>query len=376
MAIEDENAPADLEYGAACAQIESLLDIKRFREALKLSREAILLDPGREDAYCLAACALFEVDGVDEVERLNLGIRYCEEAIACNPSREWPYRVKSIYLEKMGKHQEAILMAEQAVSASPDSSVAHFNLVKLLFFSGRLFRARWMARILPELAPNEADTFELLGLIAKRGGNFLEAERLFRKALEINPESAYVMGQLAWVLHRCGRLQEAEPLYRASLKLNPFEKNALSKFSSFQTDNQTVGVLNSFIGFSGSLLFFGTLSFPLFFLARNSMPWFISLFLLALCHSLICIGDAKEIGEGETFLDSVNKRRRVPGILGAYIFSAAFVLFLKSYPLWPSLGLGLILCFIGTLLCTLYFRFPKIPSRFRPPKNKFSAFTS
>lgn len=95
------------------------------------------------------------------------------------------------------------------------------NAVVALLRSGAIGEALPLARQLAALAPQDAETRQLLALCLARSGNAVEAEREFAQALRLAPGHAEVLANLAVLLRSLGRVQEAIPLWRRATTAQP-----------------------------------------------------------------------------------------------------------------------------------------------------------
>ncbi len=85
----------------------------------------------------------------------------------------------------------------------------------------RLPEAKALAEALCRERPQDAEVWQLLGVVQGSLGELQAAEGCFRKAIEFRPEFGEAHYNLAGLLEAQGRLEEAAESYRATLKLNP-----------------------------------------------------------------------------------------------------------------------------------------------------------
>lgn len=87
--------------------------------------------------------------------------------------------------------------------------------------AGRLSEAEIICRQVLRAAPQEAEAYRVLGIIAHQVGNNGAAAALLQKAIDLNPASAICANNLSFVLALIGRFAEAEAAARQALALQP-----------------------------------------------------------------------------------------------------------------------------------------------------------
>jgi tetratricopeptide (TPR) repeat protein len=103
----------------------------------------------------------------------------------------------------------------QQVHAHPESAVALFDLAEMYWRSGQSERANEILKGMPQLRP--AGWHWLQGVLAESQGDFVSAERAFRRELEMNNPRSDAFPGLARVLEAQDRLSEAgEAFFRAA----------------------------------------------------------------------------------------------------------------------------------------------------------------
>jgi len=87
--------------------------------------------------------------------------------------------------------------------------------------AGRLVEAEALYRQIVAVAPNHADAWHYLGLIAHRGGRSDLALEWIRRAIALVPNDAVAHSNLGVVLAEQGKLDEAIAFYRRAIELKP-----------------------------------------------------------------------------------------------------------------------------------------------------------
>ncbi|MEQ8666925.1 MAG: sulfotransferase [Rhodospirillales bacterium] len=111
-----------------------------------------------------------------------------------------------------------------------------FQLAVNLFNQGQLEAARQECQAALRLAPKQPDILHLLGLIAYRGGNLGEAEKLLTRASKVMPGHADCLFNLGVVLRDRGKLRDALRQFNRVVALRPDSIDALINLSLTQRD--------------------------------------------------------------------------------------------------------------------------------------------
>lgn len=202
--------------GGVAVEIErarALCELARFDDAAPLLRRAVAAEPQNADAWCLLAQA-------------ELGRRHDEDALqaagtalSLAPDDEWPHRLTSIALERLGRHEESLAMARAATRVAPYAWRAFVRLAHAAVRSGgRSGRneALAAARQAVMLAPHEAEPHLALGAVARARKRYKEAESAFRTALAIDPQHSAAHNELARLHLRKSRFAGAASLAEAA----------------------------------------------------------------------------------------------------------------------------------------------------------------
>ncbi len=132
------------------------------------------------------------------------------------------YVERGVFLEQVGRTQDAIRATERAVQLDPQYVLAHANLVSLYGRVGNLQKAEEEYRAVMALNPDQFPKAHYdYGVLLMRKGEFPAAEAAFRRALQINPSYAEAHNNLGYVLERQGRQREAVGEYRKSIECQP-----------------------------------------------------------------------------------------------------------------------------------------------------------
>jgi tetratricopeptide (TPR) repeat protein len=115
---------------------------------------------------------------------------------------------------------EALLT--RIVRLDPNHLIANQRLALLLFGKGLLAQAENYARNAVRIAPTDAQSHNLMGMIMTEAQRPHVGEYHYRRARDLLPEpSAILLANLAWNLKNQGRIAEARELYQESVALDP-----------------------------------------------------------------------------------------------------------------------------------------------------------
>ncbi|MGH2851233.1 MAG: tetratricopeptide repeat protein [Solirubrobacteraceae bacterium] len=215
------NEPAD----PRVLQVERatvLCDLHRFEEALAVLGDVLAADPDDPRAWCV--CARAELGRGNREAALNAA----KHAIALTPDAEWPHRLASIALSGLGKVDDAVWHAREAVRVDPHEWRALTNLAgRLAERAGDHDEAGDAAARALELAPHEVQTHMVAGAVARARGRRSEAEAAFRNALAIDPQHGPAHNELARLRLGRGpvsgptRLAEAASGFATAVRTDP-----------------------------------------------------------------------------------------------------------------------------------------------------------
>jgi Flp pilus assembly protein TadD len=139
-------------------------------------------------------------------------------AIELDPERDLPHRQASIACSRRGHHREAIAHAEQAVRLAPVNPRGFTALARALVRAKRdLERARHAAVRAIVIAPGEAESHLVFGIVARAEREDAAAEAAFRRALQLEPGNVSARNELARLTVRRATLApQGRPQERAT----------------------------------------------------------------------------------------------------------------------------------------------------------------
>ena len=197
------------------------------------------LDRVGRNALLAASVAVLGILCVITFERVkifqNVESLY-RDTIAKNPAGPTAYANLAVYLESVGRVEEALQLARDAVRLGPDEATAHNTLgICLVRLAGKppgnaALLTEGIAQLQEALRlfPQYADAHVNLGLAYLASGKSPNAVQQFEAALEKNPQHADAHYALAGVLAQQGRLDAAAEHYVAAIAARPEFDRALN----------------------------------------------------------------------------------------------------------------------------------------------------
>jgi Flp pilus assembly protein TadD len=206
------------------SRIDALIDLGRYDEAVTGLRRLLAADGSAAadaDVWCRLSLANLRLDR--DAEALEAAAR----ATALAPDNDWPHRLASHALESLGRNDEAVREAGEAVRLAPNVWQGHARFAATLSAAGGDLRlARQAAGYAVQLAPNEPDAHSAMGLVALRQGDHDTAERAFRHVLSLQPEHHSALNNLAVVQLRRRDLDGALHGFSAAIRSEPQQEVA------------------------------------------------------------------------------------------------------------------------------------------------------
>jgi tetratricopeptide (TPR) repeat protein len=129
------------------------------------------------------------------------------------------------YLVAMGRADEAIAEAEQAMQLDPVSPSSQSNLTSILWYARRYDRAIEQGHKVMEMSPDYSRAYEDLARAFEQTGAFDEAIETFQRGLVLD-EAQAIQASLAFTYTRAGKPDEARRILRE------LEERAGTKFVS------------------------------------------------------------------------------------------------------------------------------------------------
>jgi tetratricopeptide (TPR) repeat protein len=192
--------------------------VEQFESAVALYAKIPQGSPLKPGADVRRAMILLEAKRFSEAEALVRPLIEQEDS-----SPEVWVALASI-LDESGTPADAADLMDQAYRRFPDQGRTLFLRGVFEEKSGQIAKAMATMREVIKLEPNNSSALNFLGyMMAERGENLDEAEKLIRRALAIKPRDGFYLDSLGWVWFQRGDLQKAQQFLEQALELEPEE---------------------------------------------------------------------------------------------------------------------------------------------------------
>ena len=149
-----------------------------------------------------------------------------QDTLAKNPGAWMAHTNLGAWLDRQGRHEEALVHHLGAVRLRPDLGGSHNNLGVALERAGRLDEAMRAYGEALRIEPGNPDFGRNLANLMSRLERWPEAELCYREVLRLRPTDGDARNNLAGMLLRLGRPQEAAVELRELLRREPDRINA------------------------------------------------------------------------------------------------------------------------------------------------------
>ncbi|PCK08807.1 MAG: hypothetical protein COA42_07330 [Alteromonadaceae bacterium] len=219
-------------------QIESLLDVKRFDDAIKEALSALSSFP---DSYYLQTLLVRAHMGADNDREAEV---QCRCLIKNHPHDAFSYYLASLVFHNNKKFTSELETAEIAAKLEPDDALMLKRLAEAQLQNGMLKAAKQCSERMLVLAPEDAGSFELCGQIALESDDYRSAEKHLKEALRLVADDVHVLNLLAISLQAQKRDKEAIDLIFVALRNRPESeplRENLFAFIKAYMDRNTLG---------------------------------------------------------------------------------------------------------------------------------------
>jgi Flp pilus assembly protein TadD len=183
---------SDLTRGAPAQAALRLINAGRADDALAVLGRFLAEHPTDVTALGLVSLAHLRV------RRWSEALAAADQAIGLDPGYVPGWQRRGIALIELDRMAEAQDAAVEYLRLAPDQWHAHYTMARVLrSVRGRRQAALWHARRAVELAPDDADAHNLLGVVYRGVEDRVSAERAYRTALAIDPAHALARSNLA-----------------------------------------------------------------------------------------------------------------------------------------------------------------------------------
>jgi Flp pilus assembly protein TadD len=198
----------------------ALRKIGSFERALEEFEIAARLEPGSVPARKRV------VEATSLLGRHEEALALAESLVQAAPADHGAWELKAQLLLKLQRPADAIPPARLAAELDPDCPVAHAYLAEAYHAAGRLAEARAAYTEALERAPFEAAFHVTLGTLQRDLGQTADAERSFRRALELRPDFALAHFNLGNLLAERRDFAAAAAAFEQVCQLDPADARA------------------------------------------------------------------------------------------------------------------------------------------------------
>ncbi|MHC5043737.1 MAG: tetratricopeptide repeat protein, partial [Planctomycetota bacterium] len=207
--------PGDFWVNYHLAHFNLRLDEPRHAEAIRFCTAAVALNPSPGGHNNLGAF-------LDRMGRHDEAVASFRQAIRLDPDCAMVHDNLGVMLGRMGRHDEAIASFREAIRLDASLARAHTNLGCSLYEKGLLDEAIAESREAIRLDPKNTAAHNLLGtILCDKLGQYDAAIAEFRAAILLDPEVVLFHANLGNALARKGSVDEAIVSYREAIRLDP-----------------------------------------------------------------------------------------------------------------------------------------------------------
>lgn len=193
----------------------TLIDVRRYDEAIGLLTRHLGQEPGDWRALCLLGQAQVAMDRDAEA------LVAAQRAAALAPNQEWPFRLQALALLGLGKARQAVPLAERSVAYGLGLWQPLHTLTGAYLAAGMKGKARGTSAQLLAVAPNEALAVLRAAEVCRAVKDTARARALTDRALALDPTSAVVHNDRAVALLQTRRHTEALQGFSTAASLDP-----------------------------------------------------------------------------------------------------------------------------------------------------------
>ncbi len=183
-------------------------------KAIAAAARALELDPSLAEAHVSYAFAVYSYQW-----DWARGEEHFRRAIALDDDYATAHYWYSLYLDQLGRLEEAAAEAQRAVDLEPLSQVGTYAVGLTHYCARRFDRAREYARRVLEVDPAYPLGLRLLGSSLVAEGRYLEAIEPYERLARAAPDNSLYGGWLAHVYGRAGRTEQARAILLRLSKL-------------------------------------------------------------------------------------------------------------------------------------------------------------
>jgi tetratricopeptide (TPR) repeat protein len=165
--------------------------------------------------------------------RLAQAAQQYQAILAANPDDADALHLLGVLTHQLGNHRQAIELIGRAVALRPGVAVFRANLAETHRTAGQLDAAAAQCHAALQLAPNNPDARNCLGLIFLARNQLEAAAAEFRAALRLRPDFALACNNLGNVLRLMDEKEQALAHFRRAVQMDPNLAEAHSNLGQF-----------------------------------------------------------------------------------------------------------------------------------------------
>jgi Flp pilus assembly protein TadD len=207
------------------AQVDALIEVNRFQEAVERARDAAALAPEDPRSFCAWSRALQGQEHFAEAAVM------ADEAIRLGPESPTAHYLRSKSLSgaarssraphRVALGHEAVRSAHEAVRLAPYDVNCHIALAQSLPLVGDHFSARSQVQEVIRLAPHSPAVWVTASSVAIRSKSWGDAVLASRQALALEPDNYAALNNLGVALRGLGKKREGNAVLAQAARRNP-----------------------------------------------------------------------------------------------------------------------------------------------------------
>jgi Flp pilus assembly protein TadD len=254
------------------AQVDALIGVNRFQEAVERAKEAAALAPEDPKSFCEWSRALQGQECFAEAAVM------ADEAIRLAPESPTAHYLRSKSLSgearsstpphRVALGHEAVRSAQQAVRLAPYDVNCHIALAQSLPLIGDHLAAKSEVQEVIRLAPHSPAVWVTAGSVAIRSKSWGDAVSASQRALALDPDNYAALNNLGVALRGSGRKREGNAVLTQAARRNPNATTARRNLSRAGINIARIVILLLLIPL-GFLAHVGLALYVVFALASN-----------------------------------------------------------------------------------------------------------
>lgn len=219
-------------------EASNLRQQKRFDEAIEKLQEGIfafseqeLKEDLKKELYITYSEKALHLSRqgqyIKAIPALRLAIENCYE---CSNNRySTLYGSLAMWLDKVGRTDEAIEAIKTAISYSPDDIRPYTAFSQFLDAEGRQPEAIQVLEKAVKIEPEDANTYWRLGSLYSKQGDYSKAIQVLNKSIQIEPKNFYSNFVLSLAYKEAGMQKEYEEFLKRAYDIDPNTTTKLLK---------------------------------------------------------------------------------------------------------------------------------------------------